>query len=706
MNTYRFILLPLLFILTALSNLRAQSFSNTTTNAIPNPGVKSVPIKVSGLRSSIDTVTFGLQSVNVKVTHPKLDQVILQLQSPDGKTILLARREPGKNYNTTFDAVSDKFIDIKEMTGYSGYTGSYTSGYRPLQDLAVLNNGQNPNGTWNLIARDDKSGTSAGSVTGVTLVFGTKPAKPFLSSSRLPIIKIYTNGSEIVDDPKIPADMYIIDNGPNAVNSVHQTTYQYQGKIGIELRGNSSLKYTKKQYGLETWLPDGSDNMDVSLFGMPKQSDWVLSAVMTDKSFMRNVIPYQLAREMGWWASRTQYCELIVNDEYRGVYIFEEKIKRDKNRVPIEKLETTDVTAPNVTGGYIFALDQTDDDAVVWYTKTTPAYRSFQFIYPKADDLQAAQKAYLPKYVDSFEAALQGPNFQDPVKGFRNFAEDASFIDFFLLTELSKNMDSYRSSTYFYKKRGGKIVAMPLWDFDRGWGNDTECSSYLTSGYIYKDVNGCVKNGEPRIVPWWWARLLQDAKYKRDMVCKYNALRGTLFSKQHLYSIIDSAAAVLNTGAQQRNSIRWNYWGLYLPRNPKPYATSFAGEIAAMKTWINGRLAWLDADLGACTAASVTTTLISNKTGIAEEAGNSIGNVYPQPFKDRLSITINAANEQAASIRLLDINGNVLYQKNVTLLKGTQAVPLNVAGMQLANGLYFLHVNGGSINVVKKVLKE
>ncbi|HUP11112.1 MAG TPA: CotH kinase family protein, partial [Niastella sp.] len=594
----------------------------------------------------------------------------------------------------------DKFIDNNEI---ATYTGAFTSNYRPRQELSLLNNGQNPNGTWYLVVNDDTAISTAGTVTNVALTFGANPAKPLLSSSTLPIIKIYTaNGDDIPDDPKILADMFIINNGAGAFNYANQTTYQVKSKIAIEIRGNSSAALPtipKKQYGFETRDVAGANSVDLSLFGMPAGSDWILSAVMSDKSLMRNVLTYQMSREMGWWASRTQFCEVMINDEYRGVFIFEEKIKRNANRVPIEKLNVTDVTLPNLTGGYIFSTDDLDKGDVIWRSKITPLPDNpYKFVYPKPEDVQSAQKDYLVKYVDDFEAALHGDNFQDPVEGFRKYADDKSFIDFFLLNEISKNNDAFRFSTYFYKKRGGKIIAGPVWDFDRAWRNENACESYLPTGYIYQRTQGC----DGRSLQWWWARLLEDTKYKQDLVCRYNALRQTTLSLQRLYRIIDSSAASLNAGAQQRNFTRWNIWGKYVVRIPKPYSTSYDVEVNTLKQWVADRLAWLDNDLGVCTPP-VTNVITKSNTDEEALSGTAI---YPSPFKDHLVVSLKIPADQQVQFDLTDINGKSIYRKQLLLKKGAQQVRLDVNSKQAASGLYLLQVNGTTFKMAKKVMKQ
>ena len=56
-----------------------------------------------------------------------------------------------------------------------------------------------------------------------------------------PTMKINTNGREIVDEPKVMADLSVIENN-------NQSNF----KIGIEIRGSSSQSFPKKSYGFET----------------------------------------------------------------------------------------------------------------------------------------------------------------------------------------------------------------------------------------------------------------------------------------------------------------------------------------------------------------------------------------------------------------------------------------------------------------------
>ena len=146
------------------------------------------------------------------------------------------------------------------------------------------------------------------------------------TSSNLPIVVINTLSQTIVDDPRIVCDMGIIDNGFGNINSVNDVFNDYNGKISIEYRGSSSQSFPKKAYALETQDSIGNNN-NVSLLGMPIENDWILYAPSSDKSLMRNFLTFDLGRKMGNYSPRTVYCELVINGDYKGIYILMEKIK-------------------------------------------------------------------------------------------------------------------------------------------------------------------------------------------------------------------------------------------------------------------------------------------------------------------------------------------------------------------------------------------
>ena len=95
----------------------------------------------------------------------------------------------------------------------------------------------------------------------------------------------------------------------------------------------------------------------------------------------------------------------------------------------------------------------------------------FLYVEPQPDEITPAQRRWLSLHIQKVEAALYGPEFRDPLKGYAAYLDADSFIDHHLLVETTKNIDGFRFSTFFHKGRGGKIAMGPIWDWNLSFGN-------------------------------------------------------------------------------------------------------------------------------------------------------------------------------------------------------------------------------------------
>ncbi len=278
---------------------------------------------------------------------------------------------------------------------------------------------------------------------GAACIAASSYAQEVLTSSNLPIVVIKTNGQTIVDEPKIMADMRIIYNGPGNRNHLTDSLNHYNGKIGIEFRGNTSQNSPKKPYGIETRNLD-STNRNVSLLGMPSENDWILFNTYDDETFMRDVLTHALARNAGRYSSRTAFVELFVSsndsleyEDYKGIYVLMEKIKQDKNRVDISELEYKDSTGNALTGGYIVKIDHhVGNPGPYWdsqYPNECGDFRTdFELDEPADENIHPAHLTYIQGYLHQFETALWGPAFTDPVQGYRTVCRCGQFYRLFL----------------------------------------------------------------------------------------------------------------------------------------------------------------------------------------------------------------------------------------------------------------------------------
>lgn len=575
--------------------LPAQTFT-APGGPIPDDGtIISFDLPVSGvLPDTLDTSAFGLESVCINVTHTWDSDLSVSLRAPDGTVIALFSGVGGD-----LDGFENTCLSGNADTSIFQAPYPYTGQFRPFGDMGAINNGQSPNGVWQLIILDTYAFADAGTLFDWSVTFGANPCTPFpFESSDLPIIKINTGGQPVVNEPKIDAQLTLIDNAPGERNYLHQDTFAFSGPVGIELHGNSTQSFPKKSFDFETRDSVGED-LDVVLLSLPEGSDFVLSANFSDKTQLRNALSYDLSRRLGQYAGRTRFCEVFLDNTYQGIYVLTEKIRRGAERVDIPKLTATDTAGVELTGGYIVSIDWNDTPG--WLSpfsqpNSPNIYTYFQHAYPRWDEILPVQADYIRRYVDSFEVALHGPDFQAPAGGWRQFADEKSFIDFLFVNEMGKNVDGYRLSTYFYKQRddrGGKLHMGPLWDFDLAWYNADYCLAYEPSDWAFDLNYVCGDAG----VPFWWERLLQDSAFSQNMACRWQTLRAGTLRTDSIFAAVDSMAALLQE-SQARNFQQWPILGAYVWPNPGPLPDSYAGEVEKMKNWIEQRLDWLDFAFG------------------------------------------------------------------------------------------------------------
>ena len=408
----------------------------------------------------------------------------------------------------------------------------------------------------------------------------------------LPLIKINTRGKEIKDEPKISASLKIEAN--KEVIEEHL--------IGIEIRGSSSQMFEKKSYGFETWNENNED-LNTELAGFPKEEDWILYGPYSDKTLMRNVLIYQLSNNMGRYASRTDFYELEINDVFMGTYVLMEKIKRDKNRVDISKNKEG-----NISGGYILKIDKTTGDGgelnedIAFRSQYSPrgefeSYKNISFLYeyPKSNNITDSQKKYIQNYINNFETALFSDEFTSVENGYQKFIDVNTFIDFFILNELSKNPDGYRISTYMHKDKGEKLKMGPIWDFNIAFGNVDYCDGASAFGWAYQFNNVCPKDSMQ--VPFWWNRFLDDPRFVIALKTRWNELRNDILATQTILSQVEILEEKLNSSnASYKNFSQWLILRKYIWPNSF-IGGSYSIEINYFKDWILNRMDWLDTNI-------------------------------------------------------------------------------------------------------------
>ncbi|MEM7264098.1 MAG: CotH kinase family protein, partial [Planctomycetota bacterium] len=201
--------------------------------------------------------------------------------------------------------------------------------------------------------------------------------------------------------------------------------------------------------------------------------------------------------------------------------------------------------------------------------------RDLGWVYPKEEFATSAHESWISNHINQFISALNGGNFRHPELGYQRFIDRDLWIDHHILNVMAMNVDALRLSTYFHKARDGKIIAGPVWDFDRSMGS--------TDG---RDDNPRAWNGTgdgTRFFDYpWWERLFDDPDFWQLWIDRWQtqrAIRGEL-STSAINARIDFMAQYLSE-AGARNTSRWGW-------------SSFPGRVNEMKNWLSSRTSWID----------------------------------------------------------------------------------------------------------------
>jgi hypothetical protein len=431
-------------------------------------------------------------------------------------------------------------------------------------------------------------------------------------NSKLPVMIISTTGKGILDHPpagttRTFASIAAVDTFRGRSSPLG--TPDYLGQGGISIRGQTSSGFPKRPYRLE--LQDGYGNdRDSDWFGLPDGSDWILNNPYTDKPFLQNFLAYELFEKMGHYSVRRRFVEVFVNTsggkvtyprDYVGVYILLEKIKVDKNRVPIAKLTPYDTTEPNISGGYMFKKDKSSAGDLDFYTNGGDGFsgQDLKIHEPNPRDITGEQLSWLNDYINRFEEALYAPDWltRTGTDHYSAFIDVDSFVDQHWIVEFAKQIDGYRLSNYLSKDRNGKIKMEPIWDYNLSFGNADYNDGFNSSGWYWKVL------GENDHL--WLRRLIcgtpdvngttGDPDFNQRIADRWSQLRTNVLNSTNVLARVDALAALL-TEAAARDFQKWPRLGTYIWPNPSFYVTptTYAGIISAMKTWIKGRYNWID----------------------------------------------------------------------------------------------------------------
>jgi hypothetical protein len=370
----------------------------------------------------------------------------------------------------------------------------------------------------------------------------------------LPIVRIDTQDAAPILDREnyVRATMSVDPNGSGFA--------PYSGTLGIRGRGNSTWTLPKKPYRLKL-------DTKSPMFGIASSRDWALLANAFDRSQVRTSTAEAISKSTRLaWTPSYRHVEVVLNGQYIGVYQFSETVRPASSRVAIDELKSGDNSPPNVTGGYLLEIDSRleENNEPGWRTP-----RDVPVVIKEPDPATPQQANYIRGHVEAFEQTLYSPGFADPVNGYRRYLDVDAFIDHYLVQEITRNGDSFWSSTYFYKRRNDdRLVFGPMWDFDRSIGSPVTDRPQPPEGWY-------ARNNGP-----WIRRLFQDPAFAAQVDARVRELLPTLSGlPAQMESLADSLGPAI-----RNDELRWYY------------TAGAADQPSYIRNWLDTRLAWMEAN--------------------------------------------------------------------------------------------------------------
>jgi len=495
-------------------------------------------------------------------------------------------------------------------------------------------------------------------------------AKPAADSTQLPYIVIETNEFGVYDSSVI-ASMGIINNSSKQFNRLSDNFTDYDGRIRLKLHGTYSLRFPKKSLRIELQDSTG-DNNNVPVIGLPEENDFILYAPFQDKTLIKNVFTYNLGRKMGYYAPRTRFCELVLNGSDLGLHVLTEKIKRDRNRVNIRELDSNDISGISLTGGYILEYNL-----------------GLEIIYPNTKNITPEQKNYISSYIDKCESLIQNIDNCSTENEYKNYIDINSLADYYIINELSLNFDAFSKSWYMYKDNDavdGRLKYGPFWDYDVAW-----------NYYLGQRVEGWWRYDSPILS---FGSILRDTAFVHLLIDKWNNYRAGILSNEAIFGLIDSLttaiAPAIDRNYQIWPVIQYTEYGNYVGLKYKDW-------LDEMKTWIEGRLLWIDENIGdfdynpICYSSYNDYRLNNN--------GMEVINCYPNPFIDELNLKLYAASPGDINISIYDLTGIELYSECFSVTDGNNQIKMNIDN-KIAPGFYTLIIiKGNELVHTQKIIK-
>lgn len=459
------------------------------------------------------------------------------------------------------EAILPEGVSAKALVASFNYRGeSVTVNNAPQQSGTTINNFEEP---LTFVLK-----TSNGS---------TKEYVVNIKFMCLPKIYIHTeNNAEILDKENYVNSTVRIEDP----SKIYTDGTPFESTAGIRGRGNSTWDMPKKPYKIKL-------DKAANLLGINSDDkDWALLANYSDKSLLRNIVAFKISEIVGMrWTPKSVSAEVYLNDKYLGVYTLTDHKEVSEKRLNLNLAEENGA----VEGDYFMELDFHYDEGERFKTDL----KQLPIMLKDPEEVSAEQFNFVKDFFNKAEAVLYSDKFTDPEEGYHKYIDINSFVDYFIVQELSKNCDGNMRGSCYLSIIDNKIIEQSfVWDFDIAFGNakhivtEQGASSDGPTGWYIKTCSP------------WFDQLFKDPKFVQAVKDKWNAVKPQLnmlpfFVTQHYNQL--KAAAARNFGKIEDGGAGWNVheimWPNYVDRG------EYKNEVDFLISFIQQRMAWLDKNI-------------------------------------------------------------------------------------------------------------
>lgn len=533
----------------------------------PDVSEKNGKWRINGKTTSVPS-TIGLGNLRSKLVCVAYDCNAIVLYMSNGNRLHIPSSAEGSLWNFSFHKEDNPMLPSDLYCAVSGTSIGFEMPYGVLSsnlcpDISYRGKSLKVKGLpqRNRNSKQDFSGTVEYELQlfdDTSLTYKVSLTEPY------PTVRLYTDGKTVEKSDYVAGMIKITDP-----EGLYWGTEEFASGMKIRGRGNSTwTSFPKKPYKIKLDEKSG-------IFGAHKNRDWVLLANYADKSLMRNTLAMRMSKVCGMeWTPDIFNVDVYLNDEYMGSYDWTEHKEVAKHRVDID-----------VDNGDCYLEIEAKKDNPVWFDTSM----NIPIMFSDPELPSESLKEEVMEWFSGFEQSLVSSYRDDPDRGYRAYVEVDSFINNYIIQELSKNIDGdLFKSLFLVKRKGGKLEFCHVWDFDLAFGNCNYLSAHagVSTGpkgwYICNHTQEGIDTG-------WYYYMFKDPWFSARVKERWHEVYPAL------QSLPDEMRAINKRmyGSAGRNFSRWPILDQYVWPN-LVWLGNYGEEVNYLLDFYTERLEWMN----------------------------------------------------------------------------------------------------------------